>query len=198
MSGYTALTLWQQGSTPGRGGDPAGYTLGTQFTVAWPCLLTGLWWYSPPGSMALPMVCGVWDPVTAGAVAEDGDPGWQTPAGADAVPGSGWVRCDLTASSVSLAPGAAYIAAVWQNALVPWYGTQPGYWDTGGGTAGLVNGPLSAPDDAGSLNGQGCYDTTGVWTFPGTNPGNGESHYADPEVTPVTCDGHPAARMGRR
>jgi hypothetical protein len=139
----------------------------------------------------------VWDIATAAAVAEDGHPDWKFN-GADAVAGAGWVRCDFTAAGVILTAGAAYTAAVWQPAAVSWYSAQTGYWSSGAGASGLTDGPLSAPGDAASANGQGSYDTTGAWTYPGSNPGTAESHYVDPEVTPVTWNGHPAASLMTR
>lgn len=189
MVGYT---LWQQTAVTGSAGAELPYTLGTQFVVAVDCILTGIWWYSPAGAAALPTVCGVWDIANIAAIAEDGDPWWQS-GGSNALPGDGWVRDDFTAAGVVLAAGNPYAVAVWQPASVAWYIAESGYWDSGAGADGLADGPLSAPDDADSVNGQGCYDTTGIWTFPGTSPGDGESFYADPEVIPVTGNVVPAA-----
>jgi hypothetical protein len=194
----TLYQLWPD-TTPytTSSGTQAPYTLGTQFSVTQSCDLTRVRWYSPPGATALPAVCGVWDITAQAVITEDAAPSWQlSPGGGDAVPGNGWVYCDVSAAAVTLAPGVNYAAAVFQpQAGVPWWATAAGYWTAGsglGGAAGITSGPLSAPNTNTSVNGQGCYDTTGTWAFPGAGPGNGEVFYVDVEVSmPITANGGP-------
>lgn len=179
-------TLFGQ-AVPGgvTGGAQSPYTLGTQFAVSRESVLDGIWWYSYPSATVLPSACGIWNTSSAGAVAQDSSPAWRTgPGGSAAAAGSGWVYCDFTGSGVLLETGISYVTAVFQPASgVAWWCTVTGYWSTGPGRSGLVSGVLSAPSRAASVNGQGCYDTTGAWTFPGTDPGNGEIFYVDVQVT---------------
>jgi hypothetical protein len=180
-----AATIWNQ-VVPGgvSGGAQSPFTLGTQFTLSRTCFLQGVWWYSYPSATVLPVMCGVWDIGSQAAVTEDGAPHWVTkPGSSDAAAGSGWVFCDFTAAGVTLADGGNYVAAVFQPASgVAWWCTIAGYWSTGAGGGGILNGPLFAPPAGASVNGQGCYDTSGTWVFPGTNPGNGEVFYVDVQV----------------
>ena len=94
--------------------------------------------------------------------------------------------CDFTAAQVTLIAGLNYAVSVYQGTAAAWYVTQAGYWSTGsglGGANGITSGVVTAPATSASVNGQGCYDTTGTWEFPGSNPGSGEVFYVDVQVS---------------
>lgn len=176
-------TIWGQGTpSPVTAGAQAPFTLATQFTLTRPCTLGGIWWYSYASATALPSVCGVWDVGTQAAVTEDFAPSW-TAGGGVAVAGAGWVFCDFSGAGVGLEAGPQYAVAVFQPAAgVPWWCTEAGYWTVGPGRAGITSGPIFAPESGVSVNGQGCYDASGAWAFPGGNPGNGDVFFADVQV----------------
>ena len=181
------VRLWPGNPVPS--GTTAGaedaLTLGTQFSVSAACSLVSIWWYSPPGSAALPQTCGIWDIASQALVCEDAAPQWLDPDGGIASPGDGWVRCDFTAAAVTLQSGPDYVTSVWQDTPgVAWYVKTGAYWTTGAGAGGLADGALSAPASGSSANGQGCYDNGGAWEFPGTS-GAGNAFYADVEVSEI-------------
>ena len=176
--------------------ESAAYTLGTQFSVSTSCPLLKIWWYSPPDATVLPAICGIWDAGAQALITEDAAPAWLDPDGGTASPGDGWVYCDFSAADVTLVSGVNYVVSVFQPASATWWVTVANYWTPGsglGGQNGITDGLLTAPDTTASVNGQGCYDTTGTWEFPGTNPGNGEVFYVDVELsgTPGTTSGPP-------
>ena len=176
--------IWSPG-TPyyTTGGSQTALTLATQFSVSQSCALDGIWWYSYSSATVLPSVCGVWDIGSQVLTVEDAAPDWTLAGGGDAAAGDGWVYCDFTAAAVTLVSSEQYYVAVFQGtAGAPWYSTASGYWTSGAGAAGITSGPLTAPDAGAAVNGQGCY-ASGQWTFPDTNPGDGEVYYADVAVT---------------
>ena len=76
--------------------------------------------------------------------------------------------------------GAGYVAAVLQNTAADWYSGTGAYWTSGPGSAGITNGPLSAPNNAGSANGQNQYHVGATLTFPVNS--NGSNYWVDVEV----------------
>lgn len=57
------------------------------------------------------------------------------------------------------------------------------YWAPGGpGEAGITNGPLTAPNNASALDGQGSFSTGPITTYPGSS-GNGSGYWVDLLVT---------------
>lgn len=182
------LRLWPGNPVPSGAapGAQEALTLGTQFSVSAAAPLVAIPWYSPPSAAVLPQICGIWDAASQALVCEDPAPQWLDPDGGVASPGDGWVFCDLTAASVTLAAGPAYVTSVWQNQPgVAWWAETAGYFTTGTGAGGISDGALSAPDSGASVNGQGCYDASGTWAFPGTT-GSGSAWYVDVEVGTTT------------
>lgn len=141
------------------------YNVGTVFTLAAPCPVLGIKMLSPPGASGLPTAASVWSVNGLGRtkVASIPAPAWSGAAG------SGQVTALFPVAPVL--PAGTYVAAVYNSA-----GTLPGGWNakdsqTGGFgpggdfAAGISNGPLSAPNVAGSAL---CYDYSGSAT--GANP----------------------------
>lgn len=63
------------------------------------------------------------------------------------------------------------------------YSATPHYWDSGGGSADLVNGPLTAPTTAHATGGdQGSYVVSGVLAYP-VNSFGAASYWVDVTVT---------------
>jgi hypothetical protein len=177
----TSYTLFSQSLTDRGTGtnDTNAYTLGVQFAVSQSCTLTGWWFWSGSGAVALPAQCVVFDADTQAQVS-----GSLTSASWSGAAGSGWVFCSF-GGSVTLTSGVHYVAAVYYGGGSEWYsdqGTQ-NYWTTGPGGSGITNGPLSAPNSAGAINGQAVFNAgTGV-TFPATSS-SGFDFGTDVEVTP--------------
>jgi hypothetical protein len=89
------------------------------------------------------------------------------------------------ASPPSLVAGTAYKACVFYDNTggVSWYSATSHYWDTGPGSSGIVNGPLSAPSNAASATGQDSFNTPGSSI---SNPGasfNATNYWVDPEIS---------------
>lgn len=172
--GTSTFTLFGQ-----RGGgvlqaDATAYTLGVQVSVSQAAPLDAVWWYSAPGAVALPQTIALFNATTQALIHSEAAT-WSGAAG------SGWVRAPFT-SPPALAPGTQYEVCVNQNTAVNWYSATVAYWTTGPGSAGLTSGPLSAPNNAGALNGQDSFHAAAALTYPATSSG-GANYYIDPEIT---------------
>ncbi len=93
MTGYTLFGQGAAGSIDSYTGQQ---TNGLEFSVAQPCTLTGIWFYSASGAGALPVEVGLFTVSGETLVFSNASPSWS---GAAA---SGWVRCGC---SQFLAPG---------------------------------------------------------------------------------------------
>jgi hypothetical protein len=163
----TAYTL-HSGATYGlaNAGNSSGFTFGVQFSVSQTVTLTGIWFYSPSGAIILPSACAIYnlDNTTQVAGTLNSSPSWS---GAAA---SGWVKCSY--SSPSLTSGIHYAACVYSAGGSNWWPDVSGYWSSGGGSGGITNGPLSAPNTGGSVLGQAPYTVNVGISCPSTsNPG---------------------------
>ena len=208
-----AYSLWPNlpwADVAGTGDNGDGYTMGLQFRLSQSCTLNKIRFWSAPAAGAAPAVlrlpgrCGIWD-VTSQTVVTGTDnpsPAWKRePAGGAASPGDGWVYCDYSGSGVVLAAGIDYKAAVWAAgpAAGQWWrtATTP-FWAAGGaysaaGQGGAVNGPVTAPNAAGSSPGQNSWHGPNLaWGYPGSY-NNPENDFADIEVTPATIAGAASA-----
>jgi hypothetical protein len=172
--GDSTYTLFGQSLTD-RGvatADVNAYTLGAQFSVSQTVDLSSVWFYSGANAVNLPSKTVIYDADTGAQVSGtlDTSPDWSAAAG------SGWVQnlnynTGGSLAGVSLSPGTHYVVATFSPGGAYWYsdtGTQY-YWTTGPGASGITNGPLSAPNSAGSLNGQALYNAGGTLTFPTTS-----------------------------
>ena len=61
------------------------------------------------------------------------------------------------------------------------YGSTANYWTSGAGGAGITNGPLSAPNNAGGDGGQDTFNQSATLTYPLTSF-NATNYWVDPEV----------------
>lgn len=173
----TAYTLHNQGNYGFTGTAGGVFEIGTEFEVATPVALTGIWLYSPAGATELPTECGIWNIGTTSLVADthNTSPSWSGAAG------SGWVKCAYD-GSVTLTPGTQYVAAVYDaGGASGWHATLSGYWTTGAGASGISNGPLSAPGSSTAVNGQAVFNS-GSFAFPASTTG-GFDFGVDVEVT---------------
>ena len=163
----------------GNGGSTNGYSLGVQFSVSQNMSLTGIWWYSGASAAVLPTACAIYNANTGAQVAGtlNSSPSWSGAAG------SGFVKCAYS-GSVTLASGTNYVAVIFYNGgSLNWYYDVANYWTSGGGGSGITNGPLSAPNSAGAVNGQAVYlASAGSIAFPNTTV-SGYDFGVDVEVT---------------
>ena len=179
----TSYRLWPNfPSVPGTvQQDTTGYTLATEFTLSASSTLDRIWFYSPAGAAALPSQCAIWNVTTKSVVSgtDNTTPTWSGPAG------SGWVSCSY--SGVTL-PAGDYKVAVFNGAGSNWFLVTPAYWGTGGpAAAGIVTGPITAPNLTSATSpGQSTYNA-GSWAYPLTygSASNGENFWIDVEVTPA-------------
>lgn len=81
----------------------------------------------------------------------------------------GWVRRDF-ALPVGLLQSQHYKTFLFMPAN---YTATAGYWTGGAGAAGLVNGPLTAPNSAGSQDGQCSFKTGASLSYPDSTFGGG-------------------------
>lgn len=147
--------------------DTTAYTLGVQFSVALTAgqtaIASGIRFFSASGAGELPQKITVFA-VSGHGIVESETAAWSGAAG------SGWVTA-LFAVPPALASGASYKAAVTDTTVVPpnWYSAIGAYWSTGPGAAGITNGPLSAPNNAGGDGGQGTFNQGLLVTYPLTS-----------------------------
>lgn len=175
----TVFTLWGQGLTGPLQSDTTSYTLGIQFSVSQAATLNAIWWYSASGANTLPDFIVLYA-VSGQSLIVSQAPSWS------GLVGSGWVRAPFN-SPPSLSASTNYEACIGndQGASGNWYGGIPNYWSTGAGSSGISNGPLSAPSNAASVNGQDCYNFTGaIPSYPSST--GGHNYLIDPEVNVVS------------
>ncbi len=174
--------IYAPGIVPdGRGALLAGTdaaTIAMQFAVSSSQRVTNIWHYSAPACTALPDDCAIYSVASQTAVVTVASATWSGAAG------SGWVRCtNLPATTL---PAGSYKVAIHRASTGPqWFTAVDHFWTTGNGSAGFTNGPLSAPNSAGSANGQGSFNNTtpGVLTYP--TQFDDECYWLDIEVTPA-------------
>ena len=157
----TAYTIHQQVAVAdGIQTDTAAYSLGMEFEVSAPLTLSAFWFYSAAGAGVLPDTCAIYNAATQTQIAGTllSSPSWS---GAAA---SGWVRAP--ASGTVLSPGTKYSVVIKSSGGSNWYVLHQHFWDTGTGSAGITNGPLSAPNNASSVNGQELYNAGSTIAFP--------------------------------
>lgn len=188
--------------------DTGEQTTGTEFWLSEDCTLDNIWFWSPPGVASLPSRCGVFDVSTREVVAgsDDTAPAWVNSAGVAASPGDGWVSCSYAGKSLTL-PAGKYKAAVYTGGGALFYAEDIYYFSSGPGAAGIVNGPITVPNDASSsslIEGEGTAPGStvtgnssyqdGPWSYPDTFDGKdiGETRWIDIEVTPVAAQATPA------
>lgn len=172
-------SLHSQGSYGlGQSGSSAGFTLGVQFSVSQSCTLTGIWFFSGAAATSLPTACCLWNASTGTQIAGtlNSSPSWSGAAG------SGWVKC--TYSGPTLSTGINYVSSVFFNGgTLNWFYDVNGYWTSGAGSGGITSGVLSAPNSAGSVNGQAPFvSSSGSIGFPNTS-NSGFDFGVDVEVT---------------
>ncbi len=154
--------------------DTNTYTMGVEFKVSVPgCTLTGIGWYSAPGAGSLPETIALF--TVSGTLVHSEAASWSGAAGTGKV----WAAFS---SPPALTASAAYVAAVYSSGGFNWYSGTHHYWDTGAGAGGISSGPLSAPDNAGSANGQDIFDSSGPLAFPSSSF-QATNYWVDPEVT---------------
>lgn len=158
-----------------------GFTLGKQFSVSQACTVTNGWFYSPATVSVLPAAIGVYRVSDQALIGVNNSPSWSGAAG------SGWISSPVP--GVTLAAGVNYKYAVFQGSNVIWNAAVANYYSTGFGAAGLIAGPLSAPNNAGAVSpGQESYHQAGVISYPDTNAGP-FAYGLDIEVTPAAPGG---------
>jgi hypothetical protein len=143
------------------------------------CTLDHIWFYSPPAATVLPSRCAIWDVGTQAVVSGTDRP---APAWSGAA-GSGWVSCAY--SGVTL-PAGDYKVSIYSGGGSKFYSEQLNYFSGGGpgSAAGIVNGPLTAPNAANATGqGQSTY-TAGAFAYPSTYDGSGKNKWVDVEVAP--------------
>jgi hypothetical protein len=169
------VRLWPSVTPSSTNPKASNNTVGTEFEVSAPQALFGIWFYSTPATTNLPTKVAVWD-LVGGAVV----PGSVTtsPSWSGAV-GSGWVKVTYDGSSVILSSSGKYAVTCYNSGAGTWQNRTASYWSSGAGSAGVVNGALSAPSLAASLIGQGV---TGAGDALPNTSGAGLNYWVDVEV----------------
>ena len=143
------------------------FTLGVEVVFSRQVNLNQIAFYSPATVTQLPTEVGVWTVPgqTLVAATHQTSPVWS------GLAASGWVTVNY--SGVTL-PAGEYKITVFNGAATPaiWNASTAQYWSTGAGGSGIVNGPLSAPNNANATSpGQSSYHQGTSFTFPDTNTG---------------------------
>lgn len=190
----TSYRIWPSTNGPGSAAfDSSTYTLGMAFTVSQSCTLNAIWFWSAADATELPGAVAVFAQTSgnAGSIVESiTSPTWS---GAAA---SGWVSVTMSGST-TLSAGTNYKTCVLKGtATNNVYSATANYWDTGAGSAGLTNGPLSALSSsaasAATLGGQDTFLNPAAslgWPTTAFNAGN---YWVDVEVTPASGTNAPA------
>jgi hypothetical protein len=207
---YRLWPNYPQVFTDGGGGntDNFGQTFGVEFTLSQPCILNGIWFYSPSGvasdaagpipssgtqsATGLPTMCGIFNVATQAVLPGtlNRSPAWSGAAG------SGWVACQY--SGVMLPAGdykaCVYTTGGWDN----FYLETHNYWGAESSSvpasavsapAGITAGPLAGLSAAQSAEGQITFhhDADGPvgFAYPTTSQFTGQNRWVDVEVTPA-------------
>jgi hypothetical protein len=174
---HGTFTLFSQAGGAALAADPTAYTMGVQFKVSTvgvnSATLTAVWFNSPAGAASLPGMIALY--LVAGTVLI-----MSQAAAWSGVAGAGWVRAPVT-SPPALTLGASYKACILMAVGANFYGSTANYWTSGAGGAGITNGPLSAPNNAGGDGGQDTFNQSAVLTYPLTSF-NATNYWVDPEV----------------
>jgi hypothetical protein len=157
--------------------DTSAYTMGVQFVTSQPATLTAIWFFSASGAVSVPGTIALFTANGAGSgtLVTSQAASWSGAAG------SGWVRAPFT-TPPSLTANQKYKACILDNASSLFYSSTGHYWDTGAGQNGIASGPLSAPNAAGSFDGQDSFFTGGSLTYP-TSQFSASNYWVDPEIT---------------
>lgn len=152
----TIYTLFGRPASPAAiNPDPTSYTFGVQFSVSAPVSgLAFIDFWSPPTAVAVPDTIALFA-VSGQSLVHQESASWSGAAG------SGWIRAAFTAPP-ALTMGASYKAAVFQSGSLVWYGSTAAFWDTGPGSGGITNGPLSAPNSSGGDGGQDTFNVAAL------------------------------------
>jgi hypothetical protein len=172
----TDYSLWPDADGPASGSADASVVLGTEFYVTAQAWLKALTFWRADTTITGPVTGRVYTRVDAPAT---NDP----LAGSDisfALSGTG-EQVALLDAPVELTVNQRYVAAC----LFPsGYSATGGYWRSGDGSSGIVNGPLRAPSEStATANAQGLYLYTTTLTFPLNASPNGASYWVGVIVT---------------
>lgn len=184
----TVYTLFGQPASPAAiGSDNNPYTLGVQFSVSQSATLTGIWFWSAPGAVVIPVTIALFA-VSGASLVHSESASWSGAAGA------GWIRAAFS-SPPSLTSSVSYKAAVLGNTggTGNWYSPTGAYWSSGPGSAGVTSGPLSAPNNGGGDDGQDTFFNNPSLTYP-SNSFNAANYWVDPEIT-TAAPGGPSLLM---
>ena len=131
--------IWPATNGPALTVDANPYSLSTEFAVtASGCSITGYWFWCPATAATVAVTHSLWSVTT-------GTTGTRITA-ANATSGTltagawNFTACTPTA----LTSGQHYRTEVTHTQSTSWYGNTASYWSSGGGSADIVNGPLTA------------------------------------------------------
>jgi hypothetical protein len=189
-------------------GDELEQSSGTEFWLSEKCTLDRIWFYSPPGSTALPAECAIWDIATQNMVAgtHKTAPGWS------GKPASGWVSSSYKGITL---PAGKYKTSIYSPGGAPYFYETVYYFGTNLSThaagpasaSGIGSGPLYSPNltkaSLAESNGsagiplgklvpsnssfqQNNSSNTGQFLYPYSfdSKDHGENRWVDVEVTP--------------
>lgn len=186
-----AVTYSLFGNPPAPAGlaaDPEAFTMGVQFSVSSPEYLKATKFYSAPGAAVLPTAIALYTTIGQVLVASQ-------PAAWSGAPGSGWVRSPWI-TPPPLTPGVSYQGCIFKPDTVSnFYAATAAWWSTGPGGAGITDGPLSAPGNATSANGQDSFTNSTTMAYPASTFG-AANYWVDVEVGPAAPAFPSAATTG--
>lgn len=170
--------LWPSTSGPGAAtADTENYTLGTEFEVSSAANFTGWYFWC---QTAATVTFSLYQVDSAGAGTLVG----QVTGVSLAAPLGEW-KYQAIAMPVGLTIGQRYRATV-TSSTNNFYCATSNYWNSGGGSAGITNGILSAPNVSNAIgNDQGSFLVGASPGFP-TGGFNATNYWVDPEVSDAT------------
>lgn len=188
----TTYRLWPSTNGPSVVSDTSTTDLGTQFNVTQPNVsFDGYWWWCPTSgdTSTADVTFKLWTTTngTTGTLVSG-----STLAGSGTFSAGAWNFQELHAP-VPLTQGTSYVASITYTGSSNHYGATSAYWFSGGGAAGITNGPLTAPSSPAATGGiQGSFNEPSTGAIPSTEF-NDSNYWLDVQVSTAPIDSIAAA-----
>lgn len=182
--------LWPSTNGPASGEvDATDYTLGVEFFVTSACKLNAYFFWVATGMSTGARSFRLYS-VNAGGGSGSAVSGSDITSGT-LIAGQ-WNRVPLL-TPIDLTPNQRYRACVLVTTASPKYASTSDYWNTGGGSAGIINGPLNAPNGTNAEGNDQCsFVESSVMAFPSSSF-QFSNYWIDVEVETVA---EPLAEVG--
>lgn len=179
----TDYQIWPATSGPGSSFPDASVNLATEFFVSTNAWVKAIRFWRADTNVTGTVQGRVWQAInsTSGTAVAGTDVTFT-------LVGTGWQQADIV-TPVPITAGVRYkVACLFPSG----YSATGDYWSSGPGGAGITNGILTAPNQAGSVGGstQGCFAYNVALTYPDNGSPNAGNYWVDVVVTDVDPAGN--------